>query len=183
VITKENNEYFNRLLWVRPDGHTDYYDKRHLFRPGGENDNFTQGQKVLTVELKGWKIRPLVCYDLRFPVWSRNKPDPRKGTLAYDLLVYVTNWPAARSEVFETLLKARAIENSSYCIGLSRTGTDGEKVSYNGHSLVSDYRGRTQWRAGEKEVIETIVLNYGELEKYRNEFPVHLDGDDFNLVY
>ena len=183
VITRENNDYFNRLLWVYPDGRTDYYDKRHLFRPGGEHGRFTQGRKILTVELKGWKIRPLVCYDLRFPVWSRNKTDHEKGALAFDLLVYSANWPAPRIEVWETLLRARAVENSSYCIGVSRTGVDGEKVSYNGHSMISDYRGRAIWHAGEEDVIYTTVLGRKELEQYRSQFPVHLDSDDFTLQY
>lgn len=109
--------------------------------------------------------------------------DQKKGTLAYDLLLYSANWPASRIDVWETLLRARAIENSAYCIGVSRTGMDGEKVSYNGQSLVTDFRGRTKWQAGGEDVINTVMLDWDELDRYRGQFPVHLDGDAFNLVY
>src|SRR3972149_5147564 len=135
VIIKENNNYFNRLLAVFPDGDIQYYDKRHLFRMGEEHIHYTTGSKKLFITYKEWKIFPLICYDLRFPVWSRNVNNE------YDLLVYIANWPEKRREHWLKLLFARAIENQSYVIGVNRIGKDGRGVGYSGDSIVIDPKG------------------------------------------
>lgn len=150
VITESNN-YYNRLVFVCPNGKVQYYDKRHLFTLAGENQVYTSGKKKLIVEYKGWKIAPLICYDLRFPVFSRNVE-------AYDVLVYVANWPQPRIQAWDALLKARAVENMSYVVGVNRVGNDGNQHPYTGHSQVLDYLGNTIIAPFEdqKEVIVTL---------------------------
>ena len=132
VAIKENAQYFNRLFFIHPNGHIETYDKRHLFTLAKENDQYTSGEERLIVLYKGWRICPFICYDLRFPVWSRNTDE-------YDLLVYVANWPSIRINAWDTLLKARAIENMSYCIGVNRVGEDENGYEYNGHQLFIIY--------------------------------------------
>ncbi len=183
LIIKEKTNYFNRLIWTDPEGKTFYYDKRHLFRMSGEQKRFSSGNSLISLDFKGWKIRPFICYDLRFPVWTRNKMDDTREDFSYDIILFVANWPASRIQAWETLLKARAIENSSFCIGVNRTGSDGEGTLYNGHSLVLDYKGKTLFEAGEKEQIDTVILHWKDLQEYRQKFPVHYDGDDYNIVY
>ncbi|HVA98710.1 MAG TPA: amidohydrolase [Bacteroidia bacterium] len=175
LIINDNENYYNRLIWVSPDGKFQTYDKRHLFRMGEENNFFSTGNKKIIVELKGWKICPLVCYDLRFPVWSRNINN-------YDCLLYVANWPERRNHHWKTLLQARAIENQCYVIGLNRIGNDGHEIWHSGDSAVIDSRGNTisKTKANE-ESIETITLNWEDLQKYRTDFPVQMDADDFDL--
>lgn len=175
VIIKEKGNYYNRLLWVRPDGSYAKYDKRHLFRMAKEHHTYAAGSERLVVDLKGWKVCPLVCYDLRFPVWSRNTGN------AYDLLLYVANWPKARNQAWRTLLKARAIENLAYVAGLNRVGTDGNGHPYSGDSAIIHPKGYTLLEATEVEGIYTLVLNRQELEDYREAFPAHLDADNFSL--
>ena len=174
-IAKENKNFYNRLLWVSPEGEVDTYDKRHLFRMGEENQVFTGGQSKLIKEIKGWKICPLICYDLRFPVWSRNT------NLAYDVLLYVANWPQVRMYPWDTLLAARAIENQSYVIGVNRTGLDGNNIAYAGHSAVIDYTGKVLFREINNEVVHHHLLDKAQLDAFRQNFPAYLDADTFEI--
>jgi predicted amidohydrolase len=190
-IVKEEGQFYNRLIWMRPDGSFETYDKRHLFRMGGEHHNFAGGSARLIVELKGWRICPLICYDLRFPVWSRNfhvgeerneNANPNTSNLNYDLLIYVANWPAVRSQVWDVLLQARAIENQSFCIGVNRVGHDGMGLDYDGNSAVIDFKGNKLFYQKYAEVINTQILNKKELDDFRAKFPAYLDADDFVLL-
>jgi len=180
-IVKENGHFFNRLIWMEPGGNYDFYDKRHLFRMSNEHHTFSAGHALLIKKLKGWLICPLVCYDLRFPVWSRNRM-VHENTLKYDLLVYVANWPAARSAVWYTLLQARAIENLSYVIGVNRIGTDGNDIAYDGKSAVIDPKGNALFYKEEDNAIHTTSLDYENLAAYRKKFPAQLDADSFTLL-
>jgi len=174
-VIKENGKYYNRLIWMRPDGTHEIYDKRHTFRMAEENKTYASGEKKLIVELEGWKICPLVCYDLRFPVWSRNKGD-------YDVLVYVANWPDKRIYAWRNLLIARAIENQAYVIGVNRIGKDGKEIEYSGYSAVLNPMGEPlNETKPNTESIETGKLSYYELESYRKNFPVGLDADKFKI--
>nr|WKN39059.1 amidohydrolase [Tunicatimonas sp. TK19036] len=179
-IVREQQAFYNRLLWMEPDGTFATYDKRHLFRMANEDDTFSAGETRIIQECKGWKICPLVCYDLRFPVWSRNYTQENES-LAYDLLLYVANWPAPRSQAWNLLLRGRAIENSCYTIGVNRVGEDGNGVLYSGNSIVADARGNILADLESKEDIYTIELSYDDLMAYREKFPVHLDADRFSL--
>ena len=199
-IVREDVHFYNRLIWMRPDGSFEKYDKRHLFRMGNEHLTFMGGKERLIVELKGWKICPLICYDLRFPVWSRQQAQSHEGTnaqsernaeednsqltthnsqLSYDLLIYIANWPAARSQVWDTLLQARAIENQSYCIGVNRVGNDGMGLDYSGNSAVIDFKGNQLFYEKNLEVIHNQILNYQKLIDFRTKFPAYLDADEF----
>ncbi len=175
VIIEEGGRFYNRLIWMRPDGRYDSYDKRHLFRMAKEDHYFTPGRERLVVELGGWRICPLVCYDLRFPVWSRNRDH-------YDLLLYVANWPSRRRDAWRTLLRARAMENLSYVVGVNRVGVDGNDIPYSGDSVVLDYIGQPLVEAGDETMTATVSLDRGELEAFRRKFPAHLDADDFDIV-
>ncbi|MDX5422155.1 MAG: amidohydrolase [Hymenobacteraceae bacterium] len=175
VIVKEGENYYNRLYWVRPDGTHEHYDKRHLFRMAKEHHTYTAGKEKLLVELKGWNICPLVCYDLRFPVWSRNTQSQ------YDLLLYVANWPKPRANAWSTLLQARAIENLSYVVGVNRVGTDGNGHPYSGDSAIIHPKGYKLLETTEVEGVHTITLSKEELTEFREAFPAHLDADDFTL--
>jgi predicted amidohydrolase len=172
LIIMEGGKFYNRLIFIDSKGHISFYDKRHLFRMGGEGDHFTSGNKKLIVELDEWKICPLICYDLRFPVWSRNREE-------YDLLLYVSNWPAARSEVWNTLLKARAIENQSWVIGVNRVGRDGENIDYKGESQVIDPKGKIRMYLDDQEQVGEISISLSELRNFRKKFPVWKDRDHF----
>lgn len=180
-IVKEATKFYNRLYWVEPDGQFDFYDKKHLFRMGDEHITFTEGKKTMTREFRGWKIRPLICYDLRFPVWSRNRYNSSKNTLDYDLLIYVANWPAPRNEVWHTLLKARSMENQCFTIGLNRTGSDDEGIAYDGQSVIFDYKGKVLNEISSQQTIQTIELDLEKLNSFRKKFPAYLDGDEFEL--
>jgi omega-amidase len=175
VIVQENGNYYNRLFWVRPDGSYEKYDKRHLFRMAKEHETYTSGAEKLVLELKGWKVCPLVCYDLRFPVWSRNTDN------SYDLLVYVANWPKVRSYAWSTLLQARAIENLAYVVGVNRVGTDGNSHPYSGDSAIVHPKGYKLLETTEAEGIHTLTLSKQELTDFREAFPAHLDADAFRL--
>ena len=179
-MVKEQTQFYNRLLWMEPDGSFAYYDKRHLFRMSDEHTIFSPGRDRLIRSWKGWRICPLICYDLRFPVWSRNSVAD-DGQLAYDLLIYVANWPAVRSPVWLTLLQARAIENLSYVAGVNRIGNDGNEVDYNGRSAVVDFQGNTLSDALGEEVLLTQTLSAEELQKFREKFPAHEDADSFSI--
>ena len=180
-ITNVHERYFNRLLWMEPGGHHKTYDKRHLFRMANEHQVYSPGESLLIGTWKGWRICPLVCYDLRFPVWSRNRYNSSERRPAYDLLVYVANWPMVRSNAWETLLKARAIENLSYAAGVNRVGMDGNGVEYNGLSAVVNPKGDTIFSVESSETIKTIQLNAHSLQAYREKFPAYLDADDFSI--
>lgn len=179
VIISEGGNYYNRLLWVEPNGNTQYYDKRHLFRMAKEDASFAPGEQLPIFSLKGWKICPQICYDLRFPVWARNRWT--EGNAAYDLLFYVASWPAARISAWDTLLPARAIENLSYCLGVNRVGVDGNQIAYNGHSAVYDFKGETLVNLKEQGQVQVITLNYNALEEYRSKFPAWKDADSYSL--
>lgn len=187
-ICEENEKCFNRLVWVNPDGSYSTYDKRHLFRMANEDAHYSAGQKRIIVELKGWKICPMICYDLRFPVWSRNKlvqgsKEDTNPQYEYDLLIYVANWPEVRSYPWKTLLLARAIENQSYVVGLNRVGNDGNKIYHSGDSAVINARGEIISKTKpQEESTETITLNYSELHAYRKSFPAMLDADAFEIM-
>lgn len=175
IIVEENGEYFNRLYVVNDNGIIAHYDKRHLFRMGEEHNHFQQGTERLIFNIGKWRICPLVCYDLRFPVWSR-------GINEYDLLIYVANWPEARRDVWNTLLKARAIENQSYTIGVNRIGTDGMNLSYSGDSCLFDAKGKLIGKCTDyKTEICTYEIDLDGLIEFRSKFPVHLDADSFKI--
>jgi len=179
LIIKENNHFYNRLVWADPNGEVFFYDKRHLFRMAEEDHYFTGGENRLVVSYKGWKIMPLVCYDLRFPVWSRNRV--KEETLEYDLCLYIANWPAARINAWDTLLQARAVENLCYVAAVNRTGEDGNGIEYNGHSGVVDFKGEVMDRQEDQEVITQYTLKADALQAYRKKFPAWRDGDGFRL--
>ncbi len=179
-IVKENGRYYNRLLWMEPDGSFAFYDKKHLFRMAEEDKIFAPGKEILIREWKGWRICPMVCYDLRFPVWSRNRLD-ENNELIYDLLIYVANWPAVRSAAWTTLLKARAIENLSYVAGVNRVGEDGNGIVYEGHSALADFKGELLFPQTNQEAIITWTLSKSDLQSFRHKFPAYLDADSFLL--
>jgi predicted amidohydrolase len=182
VQVRDGGRTYNRLYFVTPDGGVRHYDKRHLFRYAKEHERYAAGRERLTVQWKGWRICPLVCYDLRFPVYSRNRHDvERKGGLDYDLLVYVANWPSARSHPWKTLLRARAIENLCFVAGLNRVGTDGNGLHYSGDSAVIDFLGHPLSECTDREVVSTTTLPAAELLAHRERFPAMLDGDAFTL--
>ena len=180
IIFEEDEKYYNRLIWMRPDGTFEYYNKRHLFSMGNEHLHYTAGTKKLITQLNGWKICPLVCYDLRFPVWSRNHFIKENETAIgeYDLLLYIANWPERRNHPWKTLLLARAIENQCYVAGLNRAGADGNDIIHSGDSAVINAKGEIiSTIPAHKNYISTIELNYNELINFRKEFPVGLDAD------
>lgn len=175
VIIQEQQNFYNRLLFVEPSGETHFYDKRHLFTMGSEPEFFSRGTKRLIVNYKGWRILPLVCYDLRFPVWARNRNE-------YDLLFYSANWPQSRALVWNTLLKARAIENQCYTVGANRVGTDGNGIGYSGNSQVVHPKGIVMAEAeGPSEIIVEATLSMNDLLNFRASFPVLEDADEFHL--
>lgn len=186
VSVEENGSYYNRLFWVEPTGTLKTYNKRHLFRMAKEDAHYSAGTSRLITELEGWKICPLVCYDLRFPVWSRNhftKTGEKSCEAEYDLLIYVANWPEVRNYPWKQLLIARAIENQCYVIGVNRIGTDGNGFAHSGDSMVINPRGEIISKtAANAESIETLNLSKDYLEEFRKVFPVGLDADSFKLL-
>lgn len=175
IIQAADGSYRNRLLWARPDGTLAHYDKRHLFRMAGEHKHYSAGGERVVLQLKGWRVRPLICYDLRFPVWSRDAG----GT---DLLLYTANWPGARRQHWNRLLPARAIENLCYVAAVNRVGEDGKGHTYSGDSQVLDFQGETLLAAGAGDGVFRSTLAAAELQAYRQRFPAHLDADDFSLT-
>jgi omega-amidase len=175
LIISENGKYYNRLLFVKPSGITHYYDKKHLFAYGGESELFSAGTEKLIFEMDGWNICPLICYDLRFPVFCRNK------FLEYDLLLYSASWPESRIQVWDTLLMARAIENQSYVVGVNRIGTDGNQIKYCGHSAGINAKGILMNERQSNQGIVTLHLSKKELDTFRKKFPAHLDADEFRI--
>lgn len=176
IIISEQNKYHNRLVFVRPDGSFETYDKRHSFTLAGEHKVFEAGNEKKVIEYLGWSLCPQICYDLRFPVWARN-------TVDYDILIYVANWPAQRIDAWDSLLKARAIENMSYCIAVNRVGLDAKNLQYPGHSAVYNVLGKrlTEIRPN-KECVKIVSLNKAELEKNRKHLGFLNDKDRFNLI-
>ncbi len=176
IIIKENSKYYNRLLFVHPDGNIQFYDKRHTFTLAGEDKVYASGNSKLIIDYKGWKICPLICYDLRFPVWSRNVEE-------YDVLLFVANWPKPRIIAWDTLLSARAIENMCYCIGVNRVGVDKQDHEYCGHSTTYDVLGNniTPIRPN-KEHTEIVTLERNHINFYRNKLKFLNDKDTFNLL-
>jgi len=175
-ICVEEGQYFNRLVWMFPDGRFDVYDKKHLFGFSGEDEHFSPGQKRLMIEWRGVRICPLICYDLRFPVWSRNTPsDP------FDLLIYVANWPLRRSHHWRALLLARAIENQAFVAGVNIVGKDGNGLEYTGDSAIIDFAGQTLCQISGQEGVFTAELSLPELQSYRQQLPFLKDADAFAL--
>jgi omega-amidase len=182
VAMRDGDAVYNRLLFVTPSGALWHYDKRHLFRMAREQDWYAAGRERLIVEFRGWRICLLVCYDLRFPVFARNRVDPsRGGDLEYDLLVYVANWPAARHEAWRTLLRARAMENLCYVAGVNRCGTDGNGHAYLGGSIATDPRGAAAVECDAAPQVARAELSLEWLREHRRRFPAHLDADRFLL--
>ncbi len=181
IVIKENDRYYNRLVWMPPEGDYLYYDKKHLFTFAGEDKQYTPGSGKLIIEFRGWKIMPLICYDLRFPVWNRNSYKPDHG-FAYDCMLNVANWPGSRSHVWRILLMARALENQAYVIGLNRIGEDNNNITYSGDSAVISPKGDNLSNIMPfKEVAETVVMSRAELDSFRDKFRVWADWDRFRM--
>lgn len=179
---REGAEVYNRLLWATPSGELQHYDKRHLFRMAKEHERYTSGRQRLTVELKGWRVCPLVCYDLRFPVFSRNRFNVEVADrFDYDLLLFVANWPSPRRYAWRTLLRARAIENLCCLAAVNRVGSDGNGLDYSGDSVALDHLGQTIIECGSKPQVITTCFDATELAMHRQNFPAQLDADDFEL--
>jgi omega-amidase len=180
MAVKDQDNFFNRLYWVKPDSSYHQYDKRHLFRMAKEDKHYTAGKTKIIPVIGNWKICPLVCYDLRFPVWSRNRYN--HGAWEYDVLIYVANWPEVRSYPWKQLLIARAIENQCYVIGVNRIGVDGNGITHSGDSMVINPRGEVISQTNtDEESVETITLSREYLDEFRKVFPAGLDADDFTL--
>ena len=177
---QEGDKYYNRMVFMKPDGEYHCYDKRHLFRMGNEHHHYQSGHERLIVDYLGWRICPMVCYDLRFPVWSRNGYNESQND--YDLLIFVANWPQPRRQHWLSLLRARAIENLSFVAGVNRLGTDGNGLEYSGDSMLFDAWGDEVINADSEASCFTETLDYQTLRKYRKQFPAHLDADTFNLT-
>lgn len=171
IIANDNGNFFNRLIWVKPEGDMFTYDKRHLFRMAGEDKVYSAGNKNITVELLGWRIRPFICYDLRFPLWTRNIDN------IYDAAIFIANWPERRSLHWKLLLRARAIENQCYVIGVNRVGTDGNGHPYSGDSSVVDPWGNILFQKHSEPCVDTVALYYDVLAECRESFPAWMDAD------
>jgi omega-amidase len=202
IIIEEEGHYFNRLVWMLPNGQYGYYDKRHRFAYAGENEQYTAGRKRLIASVKGWKVLLLVCYDLRFPVWSRQGPGmpagrsgkvpgagfegasaegPEEAALEFDLILYVANWPERRSLAWKSLLQARAIENQSYVVGVNRVGMDGNNIYHSGDSMIVDPLGEVLSLISNKETVFTHTLRKERLDEVRSQFPFWRDSDHFSI--
>lgn len=174
LIIEENKKFYNRCLWVFPDGKIEKYDKRHLFTMGQETQHYSAGDKKLVVEYKGWKFCPLICYDLRFPVWARNQEN-------YDVIIYMANWPSTRHHVWKNLLISRAIENQAYCFGINRIGSDGSGLNYMGDSACISPKGFAEF-LGKEESVKTFKISYSDLHNFRKNFPLLEDRDQFQIL-
>jgi omega-amidase len=174
LIIQQDDHYYNRLLWVEPNGKQLIYDKKHLFSMAKEHLTFSAGQDKLLIEYKGWKIAPFICYDLRFPVWSRNQED-------YDLAIYTANWPAKRAYHWQSLLLARAIENQAYVVAVNRVGVDGNGFAYSGDSTILDPAGELLYHKSKEEDIFTLTISKSHLAEMRKQYPFLGDRDDFSI--
>lgn len=184
VIIEEAGRYYNRLIWMLPNGQYGYYDKRHLFAYAGEDQHYTGGSQRLIASVNGWKVNLQVCYDLRFPVWARNKVEVEaedKFGFEYDLLLYVANWPQRRSTAWKALLQARAIENQCYVVGVNRVGEDGNAIYHSGDSMVIDPLGEILYHKADDEDLFTITLDKAHLNEVRERFPFWRDADRFSI--
>jgi omega-amidase len=175
LIIRDGGQLYNRLVWATTGGLLYFYDKRHLFRMSGEHEVYGAGGKQLTVTIGAWRIRPFICYDLRFPIWTRNFNNE------YDVALFVANWPAARAAHWNALLQARAIENQSYVVGVNRVGRDGNGHAYAGDSMIIDPQGKVLFDAQDREVIHTLNLNAAAQEAYRKKFPAWRDADTVSM--
>lgn len=183
VIIKEEDKFYNRLIWMLPNKQMGYYDKRHSFSYANEHKHYTQGNKRLITSVKGWKLNMQICYDLRFPVWARQTPhEHNKVEAEYDVLLYVANWPQRRNTAWKTLLTARAIENQCYVVGVNRVGNDGNDIYYSGNSMVVSPLGEVLYHKENEEDIFTIELKREELQNVRSKFPFLSDGDFFKII-
>ncbi len=176
LMIAEDGKYYNRILWVQPDGKIGTYDKRHLFGYAGEDKHYSPGDSRLIVQVNGWRINLMVCYDLRFPVWARNQG------AEYDAIIYVANWPEVRSLAWKTLLQARAIENMSYVLGVNRVGSDGKGHNYSGDSSLFGPLGEQIWQHTGSNACQTVILERQTLEKVRTQLPFLNDADKFVLL-
>lgn len=180
LIIKDNDQYFNRLIWMLPNGTLGFYDKRHLFAYAGEDQHYTAGSKRMITSVNGWKINLQICYDLRFPVWARQQSHHESPE--FDVLIYVANWPEKRSHAWKTLLTARAIENQSYVIGVNRVGKDGNQIHHSGDSMLIDPLGNILFTKSQEEVVHSFELLKDSLNETRNQFPFWKDADQFNIL-
>ncbi len=180
IIIEEEGKYYNRLIWMLPNGEYGYYDKRHLFAFGQEDKFYNAGNKRFIAQVKGFKINLQVCYDLRFPVWARQQN--KSGGMEYDVLIYIANWPEKRSHAWKTLLCARAIENQCYVVGVNRVGTDGNNIYHSGNSLVIDPLGQVLYHMPDDEDVNTVTISKDYLNEVREKFPFWKDGDGFSLI-
>jgi omega-amidase len=176
IIIREDGKYYNRLIWMRPDGTYETYDKRHLFAFADEDKHYTAGNKKLIVELNGWKICPVICYDLRFPVWLRNKDAD------YDMLLVLANWPERRSLHWRTLIPARAVENQSYVVAVNRVGHDGNETYHSGDSMCIDPNGKVVYYKPNDEDLYTFSVNLEEVQNSRRRHPFLQDADQFEII-
>jgi predicted amidohydrolase len=182
MVVRDGDRCVNRLVWMPPRGtHAIYYDKRHLFRMAKEHERYNGGDTRLIVEINGWRICPQVCYDLRFPVWLRNRYDRDAKQFDYDLVLFVANWPAPRRHAWRTLLRARAIENLAYCVGVNRVGIDGNDLPYAGDSGAFDFLGQPLVELGAQEQVVTVTLDADALAAHRERFPAWMDADEFDI--
>ena len=194
LIIEDQGQYYNRLIWMLPNGQHGYYDKRHRFAYAGEDEYYAAGNKRLIASVNGWKVNLLVCYDLRFPVWARQHPDVGQSSLEsnntsnadveleYDVLVYVANWPERRVHAWKTLLQARAIENQSYVIGVNRVGDDGNNIHYSGDSMIIDPLGEVLYNKSNVEDVFTFTLLKDRVKEVRTKFPFWKDADEFRIM-
>lgn len=189
IIIEEDGHFFNRLIWMLPNGHYGFYDKRHLFAFAEEDKHYSAGNKRLIASVNGWKINLMVCYDLRFPVWARQTSPPaplqgrgEKTEPEYDVLIYVANWPQRRNLAWKTLLQARAIENQCYVIGVNRVGNDGNDIYHSGDSMVIDPLGEILYHKADEEDVFTIALSKEHLQQVRERFQFWRDADEFQIL-
>ena len=182
LMVVEDHKFYNRMVWILPNGQLGFYDKRHLFAYGDEDAHYTRGNKKLLAQANGWKLNLQVCYDLRFPVWSRQTPATTDDSTLYDVLIYVANWPERRSHAWRTLLQARAIENQCYVVGVNRIGEDAMGLKYIGDTMVIDPLGAKLYHAENREEIHTTTLDKAALNALRTKLPFWKDGDGFEIV-
>lgn len=187
VIIEEDGQYYNRLIWMLPNGASGHYDKRHLFAYGKEDEHYAAGNKRLIARVNGWRVNLQICYDLRFPVWARQQSQVAamegEDGPEYDLLIYVANWPERRSLAWKTLLQARAIENQCYLAGVNRVGNDGNDIYHSGDSMLIDPLGEVLFHSQHDETIYTVTLHKEKLEEVRSRFPFWRDGDAFVIAH
>jgi omega-amidase len=181
VIIEESGRFYNRLIWMLPTGQCGYYDKRHCFRPAGEHLHYSPGTKRLIASVNGWRVNLCICYDLRFPVWSRQQVEPDASNPEFDVLLYVANWPDRRIGAWNALIPARAIENQCYVIGVNRVGTDGHGIQHSGHSQISDPLGEILTLIKDVEGVETVRLDSAVLQDIRSRMPFWRDADSFSI--